>query len=465
MVEINQTPHVVGGRQGVRPFTGQIDIYYEKKLKEIFVLAADNPEGILHNEQEWNYFIALMLKSRLAAVRDTERLETVRPSFPLTFETFVNTVQQAFGDESLKHLEMNLDEAKEQLENCRTLINLMNIRFLKRTELHQLSTLIHNSHSQGKESQKAVSKIYKDVRGTSEDVYGFVWDRIDGTDFRKIKLPHEVIKQEKATLEREFNSRRVRSVHYRKQPVRVLKLYQSGIIKQLAYCSDKGFPVECYKIPKCFEHYELLTQFFNQIGATKELLLSKYCPSYLGFDDVTDTEYNQYFFEIKKGKPLKKLLTDQGKTLLPQISLFKYWAKELLYAFRDITYKSTYRLQKNLSLKNVYVNEIGIKVYLKKIKFGDQRDNNLDYHMHVESQMLKMYAKLLIEMLTNRDDSQTQEPTILQLEKLQIEPELKCILYECLQAEEKTHKMEEDRYQQEIALQIERESKRNNQDD
>jgi hypothetical protein len=85
-------------------------------------------------------------------------------------------------------------------------------------------------------------------------------------------------------------------------------------------------------------------------------------------------------------------------------------------------------------------------VYLKKIKFGDQRDNSLDYHMHVESQMLKMYAKLLIEMLTNRDDSQTQESSISQLEKLQIEPELKCILYECLMAENKTHKMEEDKY-------------------
>lgn len=103
-------------------------------------------------------------------------------------------------------------------------------------------------------------------------------------------------------------------------------------------------------------------------------------------------------------------------------------------------------------------------MYLKKIKFGEQRDNNLDYHMHVESQMLKMYAKLLVEMLTNRDDTQTHEPTISQLEKLQIDPELKCIIYECLQAEDKTHKMEEDRYQQEIALQIERETKRSSED-
>lgn len=105
------------------------------------------------------------------------------------------------------------------------------------------------------ESEKAVRKIYRDTKGTSEDVYGFVWDRISGTDYKEIKLPHELMKQEKAALEREFNSRRVRSVHYRKQPIRVLKRYTSGIVKQLAYSSDSGIPVECYLIPKCFEHY------------------------------------------------------------------------------------------------------------------------------------------------------------------------------------------------------------------
>lgn len=65
--------------------------------------------------------------------------------------------------------------------------------------------------------------------------------------------------------------------------------------------------------------------------------------------------------------------------------LLKFWAKELLYAFRDITYRSTYTLQKPITLKNVYVSEIGIKVYLKKIKFSEQRDDNLDYHLHFES--------------------------------------------------------------------------------
>ena len=47
--------------------------------------------------------------------------------------------------------------------------------------------------------------------------------------------------------------------------------------------------------------------------------------------------------------------------------------------------------------------------------------------MHIESQMLKMYAKLLLEMLTNRHESQSSETPLQQLELLQIDPELKCI--------------------------------------
>lgn len=68
-------------------------------------------------------------------------------------------------------------------------------------------------------------------------------------------------------------------------------------------------------------------------------------------------------------------------------------------------------------------------------------------------------------MLTNRNESQTSEPAISRLEKLTIDAELKCILYECLQAEQKTNKMDEERYQQEIATHIERESRRTQQGD
>jgi len=277
-----------------------------------------------------------------------------------------------------------------------------------------------------------------------------VWDKIlydpslggNGT-LAGIKLPHTYIKQEKAALEKEFAQKRVRGVHYRKQAVKVLKVYpDTGIIKEIAYCADKDFPVENYKIPKEFPHYEVLTQFFNQIGATKELLFSKYLPSYLGFDDFSDEKYNQYFFEIKRGRKLKGLLEETNRTLLGFEPLFKYWAKELLYALRDITYKSTYDLSGDITLRNVFVSDVGIKLYLKKVQFGDQRDDTLEYHLQTESRMLRMYARLLVEMLTNREDSHPDD-----FEQLEIDPEIKCILYECYHAKDATDIKEQESYE------------------
>jgi len=96
---------------------------------------------------------------------------------------------------------------------------------------------------------------------------------------------------------------------------------------------------------------------------------------------------------------------------------------------------------------------VGIKVYLKKVKFDEQRDDILDYHLQVESQHLKMFAKLLIEMLTNRED-------FVEFESLEIDPELKCILYECYHAKDKTDVREYDRYEQEIAKFIQKQQEK-----
>ena len=118
--------------------------------------------------------------------------------------------------------------------------------------------------------------------------------------------------QDKGQIEKEYMDRRVRAVHYRKQAVRVIKEFDTGMKKVIAYCADHDFPVECYQIPHCFPHYEVLNQFMSQIGASKQLLRSKYFPSYLGFDDASMEGYNQYFFEIKKGKALEQLLLSTG---------------------------------------------------------------------------------------------------------------------------------------------------------
>lgn len=86
---------------------------------------------------------------------------------------------------------------------------MMNIKFLSKDELHQLANILYQCSKKSQESEKALAKILKDIHGYSEDVFGFVWDKIysgpDGSNsLTGIKLPHTYIRQEKAALEKEF---------------------------------------------------------------------------------------------------------------------------------------------------------------------------------------------------------------------------------------------------------------------
>ena len=176
---------------------------------------------------------------------------------------------------------------------------------------------------------------------------------------------------------------------------------------------------------------------------------SKFFQSYLGFDDMTSDQFNLYFFDIKKGKALQQLLIETGQILKDDQQLFKFWAKELLYAFKDITYKSTYSVEGDITIRNIYISDLGIKLYIKKIKFGELRDNTMQYHLQVEAKMLNNYAKILIEMLTNDNQNILGSMDDI-LANLDIIPELKAILYECLHAQDKIQEKEKENYDNEV---------------
>ena len=329
---------------------------------------------------------------------------------------------------------------------------MLNIKSLSANELYQLATILNTCMKKSKEAQKNLSQVVDKVKSLSEDSFAFVWDKIPAEhhSLSAITSPYVTALQEKSSIEKEFNDRKVRAVHYRKQAVKVIKEYDTGMMKVIAYCADHDFPVECYQIPRCFPHYNVLNQFYNQVGASKQLLKSKYFPSYLGFDDLSNEENNLYFFEIKKGKALEQLLMETGQILKDDQHLFKFWAKELLYAFKDITYRSTYTIEGDISLRNMYISDLGIKVYLKKLKFGELRDDTIKFHLSIEAKMLKNYANILIQMQGNQYNNALQGNTDDILASMDIDPELKAILYECLHAVDKIQQSEQESYDHEI---------------
>lgn len=86
---------------------------------------------------------AMLISNRLISPQDDTKLQSFKPSFPLSFETFIQTITQVFGDKEIKDLKNIIDESREQIENCRTWINMINVKQLSADELHQLAIILH----------------------------------------------------------------------------------------------------------------------------------------------------------------------------------------------------------------------------------------------------------------------------------------------------------------------------------
>lgn len=83
-----------------------------------------------------------------------------------------------------------------------------------------------------------------ELQTRSENLNSQIWDTlIDSIGDRKTGLPHEWQRKEAALIEKEFQNIRVRSVHYRNQAIKTLKVLPNGIKHEIAYCSDKDFPL------------------------------------------------------------------------------------------------------------------------------------------------------------------------------------------------------------------------------
>jgi len=110
-------------------------------------------------------------------------------------------------------------------------------------------------------------------------------------------------------IDQTFNENRVWKVHYRNQPIKVLANFPNGVIKEIAFDTNKDYPLDCYKVPRVIEDFEFMQTFAYTMCALKQLQLSKYYIKFLGYDDLSDLSYNQYFFERRQGIQLTKLLS------------------------------------------------------------------------------------------------------------------------------------------------------------
>lgn len=105
-----------------------------------------------------------------------------------------------------------------------------------------------------------------------------------------------------------YNENRVWKVHYRNQPVKVVESFPNGVVREVAFDTNKDFALDCVKVPRIIEDFEYMETLAYTMCALKQLQTSKYFVKFLGYNDLSDPNYNLYFLETRKGIPLSRLL-------------------------------------------------------------------------------------------------------------------------------------------------------------
>ena len=95
---------------------------------------------------------------------------------------------------------------------------------------------------------------------------------------------------------------------------------------------ERNISILCYKIPNSYYDKEILENFFFQCEAGRELILSKYFQKFLGFDDISNDEFQYYFYEhIQEGVKLVPFFLSIETEITETSFFFKYLGPVFLF--------------------------------------------------------------------------------------------------------------------------------------
>jgi len=388
------------------------------KIFQCFEKTSENQQ--ITTVESWKVFTSLLAKFHLFSDEDLEKINRFCPSFPVSFECVLATFAQISTNEDTRKLIELLLNLHTFLIQTRDSIETWNPLTLSQCELSHLLYKLYSCYSKVLKSDELLQDLAAKLNTYSEDSQSLVYDKVYDKS-KTVVTSHSYQEEEMESIEKAWNKERVRAVQYRNRPVKVLKNHSNGVVKQLGFCARRDTPVEVWKVPKQFFDFEWVTNFFNIISAHKQLFFSKYFHCYLGFDEVTDENYNLYFFEVLRGMSVKRLFGE--KLLHKSPSLLRHWSRELLYAFADLLHKCTHTVNCPITVENVFSQDNGIKVYLKGVDFGEVRPE--ETHKATEAKLLSMYGSILLELTTGSSSFRN-------FAELDIDLELRAIIEECL---------------------------------
>ena len=361
------------------------------KLEKIFQEITENTDREIKDKQQLDELVNRLLERKVIIDQDKKLFDIHIKDFPINFDQLMNYIMTIYKLEIEKVINHKITEHQETLAHIINFLNFLRDKTDNKLNPEDISRIL-DSFLQNKSSIE--KKIYTTMENKSPDFFQKLDVIYDNPAEYQFKM------QEK--IQDEYEIIRVKGYHSKentKLPENRIKTYKK-ITRQEALCAERNIPIWVYKIPTSYYDKNILEAFFLQCEAIRELLLSKYFPKFLGYDEISSDEFQFYFYEfIPDGIKLTTFFNSTANEELETSYFFRYIAKEILQSFRDLLYKCTYSFKFPITCDNFYYDKNNFRLYLQGLIFGPRRKSIMDSPKILEAKMLYFYGLILINLL------------------------------------------------------------------
>ena len=389
------------------------------KLEEVFKSKTNASGNIIKDHQQFEDLKEKLKERKIIIEQDSKLFDKHIKNFPITFENLINYIKEIYKIDIENLIEHKIENHNEILNNINRFLLFLrssNNEITNNDVVQILTSLIKNNDNLDKTILN-FNKSHFIITNIHDDIQKFLWEKIYQTKenkteefFKELDItfndPEEYQFKYQEKILYEYELIRVRKFHIKgnfnmPENIELKKKQLKEITSEEVICSERNISILCYKIPNSYYDKEKLENFFFKCEAGRELILSKYFQKFLGFDDISNDEFQYYFFEFIEERTK---LTDFFKNIETEITetsfFFKYIAKEILCLFRDLLNKCTQSFKFPITCDNLYYDKTKYRLYIQGIKFGPKRKSIMESHDIIEAKLLYFYGMILLNLLS-----------------------------------------------------------------
>ena len=391
------------------------------KLEKIFEEATINTNGEIMDQQQLEDLTNKLLERKVIIEQDRNLFNIHIKDFPINLEQLINYIITIYKLEIEKAIQHKITEHEETLSHIIHFLDFLRDKTSNKLNAEDISKILDSFLQNRNSIQNALSNFNKSlfiINSIHDDVKKFLWEKISETMenkgeefYEKLDItydnPSEYQFKMQEKIQDEYEIIRVKGFNPKENvnvrlPENRIKNFKR-ITKEEARCADRNIPIWVYRIPNTYYDKNNLEAFYFQCEATRELLLSKYFQKFIGFDDISSNDFQFYFYEfISGGIKLINFFKSVNAEDLETSFFFRYIAKEILQAFRDLLNKCTYSFKFPITCENFYYDKTHFRLYFQNLTFGPRRKSIMDSTKILEAKMLYFYGLILINLLSTK---------------------------------------------------------------